>query len=104
MSEPLDGLNLATDVELLGGGEEVLDAGVGVVVAAEDLLGLGDPGIALSVQLVLVTVDVDGRQANSLVGPVDVLYGQDGEGVVVTQIAQGDAGTGLEAELVDLLL
>lgn len=36
-------LELATNVEVLGGAEEVLDTRVGVVVAAEDVLGLVDP-------------------------------------------------------------
>lgn len=39
----VDGLELATNVELLGGVEEVLDTGVSVIIAAEDLLGLVDP-------------------------------------------------------------
>lgn len=38
-----DSLELTTNVELLGGREEVLDTGVGVVIAAEDELGLLDP-------------------------------------------------------------
>jgi hypothetical protein len=38
-----DGLELATNVEVLGGREEVLDTGVGVIVAAKDQLGFLDP-------------------------------------------------------------
>lgn len=38
-----DSLELTTNVELLGGREEVLDTGVGIVIAAEDELGLLDP-------------------------------------------------------------
>jgi hypothetical protein len=97
--QPLDGLKLAADVELLGGVEEVLDAGVGVVVAAEDLNGLSDP--APTVSMLSGPSLVEGRL---LVGPVNVLDGQDGEGAVVTEIAQGDTSTGLDAEVVDGLL
>lgn len=43
MLQTVDGLELAADVEFLGGAEKVLDAGVGVVVAAKDVLGLIDP-------------------------------------------------------------
>jgi hypothetical protein len=43
-------------------------------------------------------------KSGSLVGPVDILDGQDGEGAVVTEIAQGDTSTGLDAEVVDGLL
>jgi hypothetical protein len=39
----VDSLKLTTNVELLSGVEEVLDTGVGVIVAAKDLLGLVDP-------------------------------------------------------------
>jgi hypothetical protein len=41
----LNGLKLTTNVEILGGGEEVLDTGVGVVVAAEDLDSLVGPAM-----------------------------------------------------------
>lgn len=43
---------------------------------------------------------IEGR--NILVRPVDVLDSQDGEVAVVAQVAQGDLGAGLDAELVDL--
>lgn len=51
MLETADGLELATYVELLGSAEEVLDARVGVIVAAEDLLGLLDPARSTSVSV-----------------------------------------------------
>ena len=41
--QTVEGLDLATDVELLGCVEEVLGTGVGVIVAAEDVDGLLDP-------------------------------------------------------------
>lgn len=41
-----DGLELSTDVKVLRDAEEMLDTGVGVVVAAKDQLGLLNPGVA----------------------------------------------------------
>lgn len=81
MLEAVDGLELATNVKLLGNAEEVLDARVGVVVAAEDVLGLVD-----------------------LVGAVDVLDGQNGQVGVVARVAEGQSGAGLDAKGVNLLL
>jgi hypothetical protein len=40
-----DGLELSANVKVLGDAEEVLDAGVGVVVTAKDQLGLVNPGL-----------------------------------------------------------
>jgi hypothetical protein len=77
--ELVDSLKLTTNVELLSGVEEVLDTGVSVIVAAKDLLGLVD-----------------------LVRLVDILNGQDGKVSVVTEVAECDASTVLDAELVDL--
>lgn len=39
----LNSLELTTDVELVGGAEEILDTGVGIVIAAKDLNGLLGP-------------------------------------------------------------
>lgn len=39
----VDGLKLATNVELLCSAEEVLNTGVGIIIAAEDLDSLLDP-------------------------------------------------------------
>ena len=39
----VNGLELTTNIKLLGGVEEVLDTGVSVIIAAKDLLGLVDP-------------------------------------------------------------
>lgn len=44
MLEAADGVELTTNVELLSSAEEMLDTGVGVIVAAEDQLGFLDPG------------------------------------------------------------
>lgn len=38
---------------------------------------------------------------NSLVGLVDILNGEDGKVAVVSEVAEGDASTSLQAELVD---
>lgn len=79
MLETVDGLKLTTNVELLSGVKEVLDTGVSVIVAAKDLLGLVD-----------------------LVRSVDILDSQDSKVSVVTEIAESDASTSLDTELVDL--
>lgn len=39
-----------------------------------------------------------------LVGAVDILNGENGKVAIVARVAQGDAGTRLEAEVVNLLL
>lgn len=39
-----------------------------------------------------------------LVGSVDILDSQDGEVVVVARVAEGESGTGLNAQGIDLLL
>jgi hypothetical protein len=77
--ELVDSLKLTANVELLSSVEEVLDTGVSVIIAAKDLLGLID-----------------------LVRLVDILDSQDGEVSVVTEIAECDASTVLDSELVDL--
>jgi hypothetical protein len=77
--ETVNSLKLTTNVELLSGVKEVLDTGVSVIVAAEDLLGLVD-----------------------LVRSVDILDSQDSKVSVVTEIAESDASTSLDTELVDL--
>lgn len=41
---------------------------------------------------------------NSLVGTVDVVNCQDGQVTVITEVTQGNAGTGLELVVVDNLL
>lgn len=77
--ETVDSLKLTTNVELLSGIKEILDTGVGVIIAAKDLLGLVD-----------------------LVRSVDILDSQDSKVSVVTEIAEGDASTSLDTKLVDL--
>lgn len=41
--QPVDSFKLATNVELLGNAEQVLDARMGVIVTAKNLLGLLHP-------------------------------------------------------------
>lgn len=77
--ETVDSLKLTTNVELLSGIKEILNTGVGVIIAAKDLLGLVD-----------------------LVRSVDILDSQDSKVSVVTEIAEGDASTSLDTKLVDL--
>lgn len=43
MLKTVNGLELTTNIKLLGGVEEVLNTGVRVIIAAKDLLGLVDP-------------------------------------------------------------
>lgn len=99
MLETVDGLKLTTNVELLSGVKEVLDTGVSVIVAAKDLLGLVDP-----VASVLASMPHVSRRCNDhvLVRSVDILDSQDSKVSVVTEIAESDASTSLDTELVDL--
>lgn len=92
--EPVDSIDLATNVELLCGLVEIFDSWV-LWVAAEDLLGLYCPGVVLA--------DAHDCQSagNLLVGLVDVVNGEDGQVAVVTEIAKGNSSTGLEAEIGD---
>lgn len=99
--ETIDGLKLTTDVELLGGREEVLDTRVGVIVAAKDLLGLLDPVERSSASRCQATEATGGY---SLVGSVDILNIKNGNVSVVTEIAEGKTSARLDAQLVDGLL
>lgn len=45
MLQAVDSLNLATDVKFAGGSEEILDGGMRLIIAAENLLGLEHPVI-----------------------------------------------------------
>jgi hypothetical protein len=76
--EALDNLDLTTNVDITSGLVEVLDGRV-LWVPTEDELGLG-----------------------LLVGPVDVVDGQDDDVAVVTRVAESDAVAGLEVETLDL--
>lgn len=99
MLQAVNSLELTTDVEVLGGREKVLDTGVGVVVAAEDQLGLLDP-----VDSPLAPAPCSRSQSHLLVGLVDILDGEDGEVSLVAEISEGEAGARLDAQLVDGLL
>ena len=80
--QALDGLDLAADVDVASGVVEVLDGRVGLVaVGVEDELGLG-----------------------LLVGPVDILDGQDADVAVVAVVTESDTGAGLETHALDLVL
>lgn len=78
--QAVDSLELTADVELTSRVEEVVDGRV-LGVAAKDLLGL-----------------------ELLVRAVDILNCEDGQVAVVTEVAQSDAGTGLDTILVNGLL
>ena len=45
MLQTVDGLELSANVKVLGHAQEVLDAGMRVIVAAKDQLGLLNPGL-----------------------------------------------------------
>lgn len=97
----MDGFQLATNVVLASSLEEVLDRRVCLIHSTENLGGLDLPitsGFAIS--------GVYGARlgSNLLVGLVNVVHSQDGQIPVVTLIAQGNARTLLDANLLDRLL
>lgn len=77
----LNSLDIASDVELLDVLVEVLDSRVSKIVVAKDLNSLLD-----------------------LVRGVDVLNGQDGDGLVVAGVTESDTLVGLKGQIVDVLL
>jgi len=77
----LNSLDIASDVELLDVLVEVLDSRVSKIVVAKDLNSLLD-----------------------LVGGVDVLNGQDGDGLIVAGVTESDTLVGLKGQIVDVLL
>lgn len=99
MLEAVNSLKLTTNVELLSGVKEILDTGVSVIVAAEDLLGLVDPVVSV---LAPMPHGSESRHDHVLVRSVDILDSQDSKVSVVTEIAESDASTSLDTELVDL--
>ena len=101
MLQAVDSLELTADVELLGGGEEVLDTRVGVIVTAEDQLGLLDP---IPSTLALDSRPYSGCGKHVLVRSVDILDGENGKISVVAEISESDFGTGLDSQLLDGLL
>ncbi|VUC36812.1 unnamed protein product [Clonostachys rosea] len=95
--QTLDSLELATNIEFLGDVEEVLDTGVSIIITAKNLDGLVGPSEGAR--------DGGARVMSSLlVGSVDILDGEDGQVAVISQIAKGDLGARLDAEVVNLLL
>lgn len=108
-------LQLATNVVLARGVVEVLDGRV-LLIATEDLLGLESP-VLISSQPASSNIYCccwaftgcpqriwESLAANSLIGLVDVLDGQDGEVAVITEVPQSHPLAGRQAELVDLRL
>lgn len=79
--QTVDGIDLATNVEVTGSSIQVLDGRVGLVVGTENLDGL----------LLLVRA-------------VDVVDGDDGQVAVISEVTEGDTGTGLGLDLVNRLL
>ena len=53
---------------------------------------------------ILGTRAIETRDKGLLVGLVNVVHGQDGQIPVVSQVAQSNAGAGLDADLIDCLL
>lgn len=74
-----DGLDLTTDIELLDALVEIGDGGVSKVIGAKDSLCLAN-----------------------LIDGVDVGDGDDGDGVVITRVAESDAGALLNGKSLDL--
>ena len=99
MLKTVNSLKLTTNVELLSSVKEVLDTGVSVIVAAEDLLGLVDPVVSV---LAPMPHGSESRHDHVLVRSVNILDSQDSKVSVVTEIAESDASTSLDTELVDL--
>ena len=79
--QTVNGIDLATNVEVTGSSVQVLDGRVGLVVGTENLDGL-----------------------LLLVGLVDVVNGDDGQVAVVSEVTEGDAGTSLCLDFVNGLL
>lgn len=99
VTETVDGVELAADVELFGGVVQVADGGV-LFVAAEDLLGLlrsvvrrvsREPMIGISLGCILVWL-------------VDIVDSDNGQMAVIAEITKSNTLARLDANLVDLLL
>lgn len=67
MLKTADGLELSANVKVLCDAEEVLDAGMGIVIAAKDQLGLLNPGLRAAV---LVLQDTPTTQPNESQIPI----------------------------------
>ena len=81
MDRSLDGLNVSSNVELLDGLVEVLDSWVSKIIVPKDLDSLLD-----------------------LIGSVDVLNSQDGDGVVVAGVAESNTLIDLQGDAINILL
>lgn len=81
MHQTVDGINLATNVEVTSSSVKVLDGRVGLIVGTENLDSL-----------------------LLLVGAVNVVDSNDGQVAVVSEVTESDAGTGLCLDFVNRLL
>lgn len=79
--QTVNGINLATNVKVTGSSVQVLDGRVSLIVGTKDLDSL-----------------------LLLVGAVDVVDSDDGQVAVVSEVTEGDAGTGLCLDFVNRLL
>lgn len=111
MLEAADGLELSADVKVLGDAEEVLDAGMRVIVAAKDQLGLLNPESRAHLLASVLSGRHQRRQTacaeirkGLLVWSVDVPDRQDGQIPVVSKVAQCNLRAWLDGQLVDLRL
>lgn len=101
--ELVDGLELTTDVEVLGGVVEVDDSRV-LWVSTEDKftfllpVGRGLAGVPYQILLSLRVFQ------NLLVRLVDVLDGDDSKVVLITEVTESDTSTRLDSHLLNVLL
>jgi len=95
--EPVNGVNLPTDIIFPSGGEQIADSRV-LLITAQDLLGLFLP-ISLSER-----VHSQHLTLNLLVRFVDVVNSNDGQVTVITEIAKCDSCASLDPQSFDLSL
>ena len=79
--QTVNGIDLATNVEVASSSVQVLDGRMGLIVSTKDLDSL-----------------------LLLVGAVDVVNSNDGQVTVISEVTEGDAGTGLCLDFVNCLL
>lgn len=89
--ELVEGLDFASNVELFRFVVEVVYGGVGLVATKDFLSFLG------SVLLIPIYKYITQETGELLVRTVDIVNGQNGQVPVISEVAQGDTRTGLEA-------